>query len=221
MYDAASQPYPRTECEKDEMSTNPVSASEMRFEWATAEEVQKHFTAAMNDLFCLAFLLTAHAGRAEECVIRSIRECMKSTQILREGLPAWIRNSVIRNGIAMVNEANLDLHQKKDEGSIPVIPFSSHASAGTADYSAGILELSSFERLVYVICVLERYSSRHCGLLLRKSREEVREARIRALAYIAEFESKWRELSMSSTVDTIGTVDRPELHTSSCGCLLD
>jgi hypothetical protein len=76
--------------------------------------------------------------------------------------------------------------------SIPLVPESSQPFIGTTDYSAGILELSNFERLVYVICIVECYASQQCAMLLGRSREEVREARYRALAHIAEFESTWR-----------------------------
>ncbi len=176
----------------------------------------------MTDLFCLAFLLTANADKAEECVIRSVRECMKCGRILKDGLPAWVRNSIIRNGVALVNESEALASKSKSDSSIPLIPPSSQASIGAGDYSAGILELNSFERLVYVICILENYSSRHCALLLRTSREEVREARIRALAGIAEFETRWRETPIHTAPEA-----RQELRDArfesetSCGSLLD
>lgn len=202
------------------MSTHPSFVAQTSFDWATQRNVQNYFAAAMNDLFCLAFLVTAHADRAEECVIRSIRECMKSTRILREGLPAWVRNSIIRNGIAIANQFKKD--SQEDKECIAVIPPSSRAPAGLADYSAGVLELSSFDRLVYVICVLEHYTSRHCALLLRTSREEVREARIRALAHIAEFESRWRERPANVAPAANGDRSGHEYDLdSACGGLLN
>src|SRR3974390_1565096 len=135
------------------MSTAPLSAplftKQAKLEYATVDDVQKLFAAAMNDLFCLAFLLTANVDRAENCVIRSIRECMKSTRVLKENLQAWVRNSVIRHGIAIVTEFKADSPQGAQLDSIPLIPESSQACVGTTDCSAGILELSSFDRLVY------------------------------------------------------------------------
>ena len=202
------------------MSTNPISVLQTSLDCATATEIQKHFAAAMNDLFCLAYLLTAHTGRAEECVIRAIRECMKSTRILRERLPAWVRNSVIRHGIAITNE--LTMARPEDNEFIPVIPPKSRAATGAADYSSGIFELSNFDRLVYVICVLEHYTSLHCALLLRSSGSAVRQARARALAHIAEFESRWRDLSADFVPVPNGDVSGMEYSVdSACGSLLD
>ena len=179
------------------MNTAPLLTKQAKLEYATADDVQNFFVAAMNDLFCLAFLLTANADRAEDCIVRSIRECMKNTCILRENLLAWVRNSVIRNGIAIVTEFELDSPHDTQIDSTPLIPESPQACVGTTDCSAGILELSNFDRLVYVICIIELYTSRHCALLLSRSREEVREARTRALAHIAEFESTWRDIGFS------------------------
>ena len=210
----------KTDCEMNEMSTSIGSIDHTSPEWTTPGQVQKHFAAAMTDLFCLAFLLTAHAEKAEVCVIRSIRECLKATRIQTNCLAAWVRNSIIRNGIAIVNESEPE--QGKDDGSIPLVPPTNQASIRAGDYSAGIFDLSSFDRLVYVICVLEHYTSRHCALLLRTSREKVREARIRALAHIAEFESRWRESPHGFTPEPNWHSNEPlSMSDSSCGCLLD
>ena len=86
------------------MSTAQLSTSSKRVEYATADDIQKHFVAAMNDLFCLAFLLIANADGAEDCIIRSIRECFRYRCILKERLPAWVRDTVVRNGIKIVKD---------------------------------------------------------------------------------------------------------------------
>jgi hypothetical protein len=204
------------------MSTTPLPTSQTEVEYATADDMQKLFAAAMNDLFCLAFLLTAHADRAEDCIIRSIRECLNTRYVLKEELPDWVRNIVIWNGIRIVkDQAGTSFGDTRDD-SIPLVPKSSRSLLRITDYSSGILELSNLDRLVYVICILEDYTSRHCALLLSRSREEVREARNRALARIAEFESKWRDIPIDSFSDskapTCGC--RTEFECS-CGSLLD
>lgn len=48
-----------------------------------------------------------------------------------------------------------------------------------------MLGLEDFERYVFVITILERYSERDCALLLGCSVQEVREARARALQRLA------------------------------------
>ena len=51
---------------------------------------------------------------------------------------------------------------------------------------ASILGLEDFERFVFVMSVLEKYSDHDCSVLLGCSRQDVREARIRALQHLSE-----------------------------------
>jgi len=205
------------------MSTAQWLPCHMSVEYATADEIQKHFAVAMNDLFCLAFLLIANGEKAEDCLIRSIRECFKCRCILMERLPTWVRDTVVRNGIRIVKDIEaLSFGNTPGGDSIPLIPESSRPPIGTTDYSAGILELSNSDRLVYVICILEHYTSEQCALLLGISREEVQEAQKRALAHIAEFESTWRDIPSDSFADSGVRLDHSRSESGcSCGSLLD
>jgi DNA-directed RNA polymerase specialized sigma24 family protein len=56
--------------------------------------------------------------------------------------------------------------------------------AGEPAEIAAVLELSPFERFVFVMSVLEHYSEHECSLLLGCSRRDVMAARIRALQQI-------------------------------------
>src|SRR5260370_36892795 len=51
---------------------------------------------------------------------------------------------------------------------------------------ASVLALEDFDRFVFVMSVLERYTEKECSVLLGCSRQDVREARMRALRQIAE-----------------------------------
>lgn len=204
------------------MSTVRLLTSQTEVEYATADDMQKLFVAAMKDLFCLAFLLIANSERAEDCVIRSMRECFRNRYILKERLPDWVRDSVVRNGMKIVRDIDGLSFGDAPRDSIPLVPEPSQPSIGTTDYSAGILELSNFDRLVYVICILERYTSGRCAMLLGMSREQVWDARNRALAHIAEFESRWRDISSDSFADLGMRFDRSRSEFEcSCGSLLD
>jgi hypothetical protein len=48
-----------------------------------------------------------------------------------------------------------------------------------------ILRLDVFDRIVFVLTVLEKYSVRDCAVLLRRRMPEINAARLRALAAIA------------------------------------
>jgi hypothetical protein len=54
---------------------------------------------------------------------------------------------------------------------------------------SSVFALEDFERFVFVITVLERYSEHRCALLLSSSIRDVRNARIRATEQIAVGES--------------------------------
>jgi hypothetical protein len=55
------------------------------------------------------------------------------------------------------------------------------------DYAiARILRLEHFERFVFVMSVLERYSDQDCSVLLGCSRQDAGETRMRALLHVAE-----------------------------------
>lgn len=55
------------------------------------------------------------------------------------------------------------------------------------DYAiARILRLEHFERFVFVMSVLEKYSDQDCSVLLGCSRQDVGETRMQALLHLAE-----------------------------------
>jgi hypothetical protein len=83
-----------------------------------------------------------------------------------------------------------------------------------------ILSLPDFDRLVFVICVLERYSILDCALLLTRSPKDVNEARVRASNQVASFEERNHHESTTTSPygawsNEIGGLD------DSCGALFD
>ena len=204
------------------LNDRPTSA--LGGDYATPDDVQKQFASKMTDLFLLAFLLTADTENAERCIVRSIRECLvECDSILKGWLPAWIRNTVIRNGIVIVKDMQDDsLSGTSRPELISSVHVLKQGAPGTNEYSAGILELNDADRLAYVICVLENYSSLDCALLLGRSRQEVCDSRNRALAKVAEFESECCPVPhQTSPCHSSPSSAQPGSFDGSCGCLLD
>jgi hypothetical protein len=57
-----------------------------------------------------------------------------------------------------------------------------------AGYAIGsILRLEDFERFVFVMSVLEKYTDHDCSVLLGCARRDIAETRMRALLRLAEF----------------------------------
>ena len=87
---------------------------------------------------------------------------------------------VIRNAISLVmcpgGKPPVNTNKTADNG---LIGFSIEDSLGACAVSESILDLPEFDRFVFVICVLERYSMHDCALLLGRSPRDVNEARQR------------------------------------------
>jgi DNA-directed RNA polymerase specialized sigma24 family protein len=192
--------------------------------YAKAEDFQKLFAREMTDLFRLSLLLTADAEKAERCLILAMRDCMANGSVAKGWVFVWARRTVVRNAIRLVlesentipsdicSEARPDFHLRPGEYRIEELKD-----------SLAILELPDLDRLVFVTCVLERYSILDCALLLRRSPKEVDSARARAINQIVSAEERNRcEPATTSPTsphgawsNEIGDLD------GSCGSLLD
>jgi DNA-directed RNA polymerase specialized sigma24 family protein len=151
--------------------------------YAVNHEFQQLFATETTDLFRLSLNLTANTETAERCLILAMRECLQSNCVFnsRKLTRAWARRVVIRIAIQLVQGKE----SPKPGGSIG--GTASHVQSQPNQYrtnaapeSLAVLDLPDFDRLVYVICVLEHYSVAHCALHLRRSLKDVDDARVRA-----------------------------------------
>jgi len=144
----------------------------------------------MTDLFRLSLQLTADAEKAESCLILSMRESLPTAALQGMGR-IWVRRTVIRNAIRLVLGANSivpgnidceevsDFHLQPTEYRIEALRN-----------SLSILRLPDLDRLIFVICVLERYSILDCALLLKRSPKDVNNARLRAINQVVFAEER-------------------------------
>jgi hypothetical protein len=145
--------------------------------YATSVDFCRIFQDDMNALHLLALLLTASHGQAEACFTRSLEDCFNSPPVFVEWARAWARRMVIINTIRLCGPRQLDGHSNMKA---PV------GGSSTIDTQiSAVLSLPAFERFIFVMTVLERYSDQECSLLLDCSRREVHLARSRALEQIA------------------------------------
>lgn len=151
-----------------------------RGEYTGEEEFVSVFECERAGLQRLAILLTANSDSVRCCLIRALRECISTSSVSRQWALRWTRRVVIRNAISLVmsrgNESSANTGDDKDEG---LITFSPDDSPGAIAGSESILDLPDFDRFVFVICILERYSVYDCALLLGRSLRDVVEARQR------------------------------------------
>jgi hypothetical protein len=167
--------------------------------YATTDDIQGLFAREVTDLFRLSLQLTADAEKAETCLILAMRECFANGAVAKEWASVWARRTVVRNAIRLVLGAGyaLPLDTCGDAG--PDFHFQpSEYPIGALRDSLAILALPDFDRLVFVICVLERYSILDCALLLKRSPKAVYDARLRAITQLVSAEEQNRHESTTA-----------------------
>jgi hypothetical protein len=148
-------------------------------EYANTADFQDVFTRNMSQLFLVALLLVGDELKAEQCFIRGIDDCVKGNPVFKEWAHSWSKRLIVRRAIQMSLPI---LRGFKDEDLTPAqVEIPPAVDPGLA----GILQLPQFERFVYVLSVLEKYSDRECSVLLICTPQQVFTARIRALQRIA------------------------------------
>lgn len=153
--------------------------------YATDDDFEQLFVAEITDFFRLSLQLTATAQKAHRCLIHAMRDCFGKSTISRGFARVWARRMIMRNAIRLVlgidndtaSETESELHLQPSKYRIVEL-----------QESVAILELSDFDRLAFVICVLERLLILDCALLMRSSPNDVNAAIIRVTNRIASLE---------------------------------
>jgi DNA-directed RNA polymerase specialized sigma24 family protein len=194
--------------------------------YAVNNEFQQLFATEMTDLFRLSLNLTAAIETAERCLILAMRECLQSNSFFnsRKLSRAWARRVVIRNAIHLVQAEE----SRKPGGSLGGTTFYAQSQpnpyrATAVPESLAVINLPDFDRLVYVICVLEHYSIAHCAFLLSRSEKEVNDARVRAVIRVVAAEERHlpaKRATFRTGAYEIGSHGEDEFD-GACGLLLN
>ena len=147
--------------------------------YASSADFCRIFDEDMNDLYLLSFLLTADREKAEQCFVSGLEDAVEGNPVFKEWARSWARRVIIQNAVRAINPRPVERG-----GSSRSISVDNHDKALPTQQQveiAGVLELEPFDRFVYVMTVLERYSDHECSLLLSCARREVLAARTRAL----------------------------------------
>jgi DNA-directed RNA polymerase specialized sigma24 family protein len=151
-------------------------------QYASSDDFCRIFYAGTDELYQLAFLLTADREKAEPCFVSGLENSVKGNRVFKEWARSWARRAIIQCAARVINPRPME------EDS----PLSSKSSRNSPAVEQGevaaILELRPFERFVYVMSVLERYSDQDCAVLLGCARQDVIAARTRALQQIGATE---------------------------------
>jgi DNA-directed RNA polymerase specialized sigma24 family protein len=150
-------------------------------EYASTADFERIFTEDMSGLYLLSLLLTGDRDRAEECFVAGIGESTKGNRVFKEWARSWARRTIIRSAIRLVGPRERSGRTTRDPASargLNYVPLALEAEV------YAILELTSLERFVFVMSVLERYSDHDCSILLGCSRRDVARTLARALQHL-------------------------------------
>jgi DNA-directed RNA polymerase specialized sigma24 family protein len=146
--------------------------------YASSGDFHRIFHQEKDGLYRLSFLLTADHEKSQQCFVSGLEDSVKENSVFKDWARSWARRAIIQCAVRVINPR----------------PMTENAPAGfnSGDRTlaeeqteiAAVLELSPFERFVFVMSVLEHYSEHECSILLGCSRRDVIAARIRAVQQI-------------------------------------
>lgn len=150
-------------------------------EYATVEDFCAVFAKGVDELYQLSFLLAADHDKAQQCFVEGLEEAVQENHVFKEWARSWAKRAIIQNAIR-----ELKPRPPATRFSLAPPPY---AVALPSDQDRhfevdDVLALADFERFVFVMSVLERYSEHDCSLLLKCSPREIREARLRAITQV-------------------------------------
>jgi DNA-directed RNA polymerase specialized sigma24 family protein len=147
-------------------------------QYANSDDFQQIFQEDMSGLYLLSFLLTADREKAEQCFVSGLEDAVEGNRVFKDWARSWARRAIIQNAVRVINPRSPEASSVTRNTNEAKLPAEQPVEIGA------VLKLEPFERFVYVMSVLERYSDQHCSVLLGCTRGKVSAARIRALQQI-------------------------------------
>ncbi len=155
-------------------SNKPKSAN-FRADYARHADFCDAFRNDIKPLYLLAFLLTANHRESERCFVSTVEEAFKGQAVFKEWARSWVKRRLIENAIEIVSPASARNGQIRDRWGTEQRETQKECEIDN------VTKLDAFERFVFVMSILERYSNWDCSLLLKCSMNKVAQARMKAL----------------------------------------
>jgi hypothetical protein len=170
---------------KDEVNMTSAKQITRPTPYASPDDFRRMFDEDMNSLYLLGFLLTADQGKAEQCFVSGLEDAVEGNPVFKEWAQSWARRAVILNAVRVLSPRPSEGNGRRQSSSKPVNNNGKAVPSAQRAEIASVLGLEPFERCVYVMTVLERYSDQDCAVLLGCMRRDVLAARTRALQQLA------------------------------------
>ncbi len=159
--------------------------------YASRSDFCRIFYEQTDELYQLSFLLIGDHEKAEQCFVSGLEHSVKGNRVFKEWARSWARRAIIQCAARVINPRPIE------EAAPSISNRSANTLAGEHGEIDAILELRPFDRFVYVMSVLERYSDQDCSVLLGCTRQDVVAARTRALQQIGSAMEFHRERQLN------------------------
>jgi len=152
--------------------------------YATRSDFCHLYVEEMKGLFLLSLLLTADPQKAEQCFLSGFEDSVRSNYVFKERAHSWARRSITLRAIRLLCPRR---GEETESNGARVSPLIGNAPLEVQAYPdfARIVALNSFERFVFVMSILEKYSAQECSLLLGCFRWDVINAQVTAVRHLA------------------------------------
>jgi hypothetical protein len=161
-------------------------------EYATSSDFCRIYVEQMNSLYLLSLLLTADPQKAKQCFLSGFDESVSNKSVFKERAHLWARRSIIFHALRLLRPRPNDENESNEARPSPPIgrvpgnvPGKVPAELLAYSNFASIVGLNSFERSIFIMSILEKYSDQECSLLLGCFRRDVISARTAAIRRLA------------------------------------
>ena len=171
-----------------------------RADYAKQHDFCEVFEKDAKSLYLLAFVLTANHKESEDCFVSTVDEALREKAVFKEWARSWVKRRMVENAVETVRHVTVLNGEKRDLWSAE-----QHEREKPCEIDT-VTQLPSFERFVFVMSILERYSDWDCSVLLACSMKEVAQARtgaLRRLPGLAAVVPRGDELSSRRVSDQI------------------
>jgi DNA-directed RNA polymerase specialized sigma24 family protein len=179
-------------------------------QYASRSDFCRVFYEETDSLYRLSFLLTADSEKAQQCFVSGLENSVNGNPVFKDWARSWARRAIIQNAVRMINPWPTEENAPSDSNA------DGRTLAKGQPEIAAVLDLAPFERIVFVMSVLEHYSEQECSVLLGCSRREVVAARIRGLRQIGSATGSDSILQVSVGAEKPGSSQRRSAQARGC-----
>jgi hypothetical protein len=148
--------------------------------YASVADFRDAFLSNMNQLYLLGYLLTGDIEMAERSFVMGFEQCIDGCSVFNGWVLSSARRAIIKNAILMtLSEAESNEERCNRNYHRVLCPREKD------NLLQNVVQLKPFERCVFVMSILERFSDYECSLLLSCTRGEVDRGRRSAIEHLA------------------------------------